>query len=56
MPQGILCIAMVAIDGDKIGTFFKHPHQTGSHPQFVFLFAGNLAGVTAHAVLLTKYQ
>jgi hypothetical protein len=45
---------MVAINGDVIRAFFKHPHQSRSHAQTVFLFAGNFTGMTAHTVLLAN--
>lgn len=48
--------AMVTVYGDEIRAFFHHPDQPGADTQGMLLFAGDLACVASHAIVLKKYQ
>jgi hypothetical protein len=50
---GRLC-AVAAVDGGKIRGLLDDPYQSRPHTQAMLLFAGDLAGMTAHAVAFPK--
>ena len=47
---------MVTVQGNELGCSFNYLYQPGPHVEPVFLLAGNLAGVAAHAILTHDQQ
>jgi hypothetical protein len=47
-------VAVVAVDGDKVGGFFNDPDESWPCIKPVFLFAGNLTGMAPIAIFLKE--